>query len=81
VGRGGLAPLDGSESDDVLLNAVFYERMIELLNTWGGRELAEARRWPGYLREGAFRQLPVPAAELTLLGVELYTFGGLGEVQ
>lgn len=76
VDRGGLAPLTGSESDAVMLDAVKYEKMIELLNTWGGRELAEARRWPGYMRDGAFRQLPIPAAELVLLDIPIYTFGG-----
>lgn len=76
VGRGQLTPLTGGESDAVMLNAVKYEKMIELLNTWGGRELAEARRWEGWLREGAFRQLPIPAAELVLLDIPIYTFGG-----
>ena len=77
VGRGGLSALTGSETDAVLLDAVKYERIIELLNTWGGRELAEGRHWDGWLREGAFTQLPVPGGELTLLGVEIYSFGGL----
>ncbi len=77
VGRGGLTPLTAADSDTDMLAAVKYERIIELLNTWGGRELAEARRWDGWLREGAFRQLPVPGGELTVLGVEIYTFGGL----
>lgn len=77
VTRGGLAALAGTETDQVMLDAVKYEKMIELIATWGGRELAEARRWPGWLRDGAFTQLPVPGSELTLLGVDIYTFGGV----
>ncbi|WP_296621522.1 RagB/SusD family nutrient uptake outer membrane protein [Marivirga sp.] len=76
VDRGELDPLTGGESDAVLLEAVKYEKMIELLNTWGGRELAEARRWAGWMRDGAFRQMPIPASELVLLDIPIYTFGG-----
>jgi starch-binding outer membrane protein, SusD/RagB family len=77
VGRGGLPALTGSESNAEMLAAVRYEKIIELLNTWGGRELAEVRRWGDWLRTGAFEQLPVPGEELVLLGVPIYTFGGV----
>lgn len=77
VGRGNLTPLTGAETDADMLFAVKYEKVIELMNTTGGRELSEVRRWGGWLREGAFEQLPVNGAELTLLGVPIYTFGGV----
>ena len=76
VGRGNLSTLTGGESDAVLLDAIYYEKIIELMNTWGGRELAEVRRFDK-LRVGSFEQLPVPGGELTLLGEEIYTFGGV----
>ena len=74
--RGGLPALTGAESDAVLLDAIYYEKIIELMNTWGGRELAEVRRFDK-LQAGSFEQLPVPGGELTLLGEEIYTFGGV----
>lgn len=77
VGRGNLPALTGAESDQDLLDAIKYEKVIELLNTTGGRELSEVRRWGGWLREGAFEQMPVNGGELTLLGVPIYTFGGV----
>ena len=76
VTRGGLAALTGTEADATLLDAIYYEKIIELMNTWGGRDLAEVRRFDK-LQEGSFEQLPVPGGELTLLGIEIYTFGGV----
>lgn len=77
VGRGNLAPLTGGESTDALLSAILYERDIELMNTGPGLPLFDHRRFDD-LQAGTLRHLPVPAKELEVLQLPLYTFGGVG---
>lgn len=86
VGRGGLAPLTGLESDAVLLNAILYERIVEF--TWHGscnvwfyrRMMTPSGNTDAanlyYLEPGTARHLPVPASELSIFGIPFYTFGG-----
>ena len=86
VNRGGLTPLTGLESDAVMLNAITYERIVEL--TWhGGGNVWFHRRimTPAgntdatnlyYLEPASARHLPVPADELSIFGFPFYTFGG-----
>ena len=85
VGRGGLAALTGAEAVNDLLEAIFYERFIELYATMGGLPFYDRRRLPdddgsfapfGGLQPGTPRQFPIPAKELQLLNLENYTFGG-----
>lgn len=76
VGRGNLTALTGAESDAVLLNAVFYERDIELMNTGVGIGFFDMRRRDA-LQKGTFLHFGVPAKELTLLQKPIYTFGGV----
>jgi hypothetical protein len=85
VKRGGLSPLDGSENDQDLLNALYYERLIELMGSSGGNLFYTRRRLPADngnllpltgLQSGTFENYPVPAPELILLKKDLYTFGG-----
>ena len=80
VGRGGLTPLTGSESNDVLLEAIVYERLAELpwTNTLSngyfirrGTTVQSMQLIPGTIPH-----LPVPAQELELFGIPYYTFGG-----
>ena len=86
VGRGGLAPLTGLESDADLLNAILYERIVEFTwhgscNVWFYRRMMTP---PGntdatnlyYLEPLTARHLPVPASELSIFGIPFYTFGG-----
>jgi hypothetical protein len=79
VGRGQLAPVTGAMSDAQLLDAISYERIIEFgwdgaLNSWFHRRIAANRQFQ--LHEGTARHLPIPAAELEVLGIPNYTFGG-----
>lgn len=74
VTRGGLAPVAAAVPD--LLAAIEYERDVELLNT-GAISLYDRRRING-LQAGTFRHMPIPARELEVLGLPVYTFGGVG---
>ena len=85
VGRGGMPALTGAEPDQVLLDAIMHEQMIELFSTNGGQPFYDRRRRPdddgsfdpySGLQPGTPKQFPVPARELNVLGMELYTFGG-----
>jgi hypothetical protein len=74
VGRGGLPPLTGAESDAALLAALQYEQEIEFMGQ-GGTPFYNRRRIDGLIA-GTPRQMPVPAKELDVLVREIYTFGG-----
>lgn len=81
VDRGGLAPLTGAESDDILLREVTYERLVELswhsaTNGYLARRITTTEDL--MLTPGTPLSLPVPASELEALGLPSYTFGGLG---
>ncbi|WP_341216724.1 hypothetical protein [uncultured Wocania sp.] len=73
--RGGLSPLAGTASKDEILDAIFYERYIELFNTAVGSGYFDRRR-TNDLQVGTFRHLPVPSSELEVLSESLYTLGG-----
>ena len=75
VGRGALEPLDGSESAEMMIEKIFYERYVELGWTFPLLGFFDRRRTDDLL-QGTARQLPVPANELALNGFEFYTFGG-----
>lgn len=87
VARGGLPPIAGNASEEEVLQAIRYERAIELLNTapmglwFDRRRLAPRLDYTeldalGGLQYGAPAQLPVPARELQVHGEEPYNFGG-----
>lgn len=85
VDRGGLPALTGSESDQELIDAIMHERFVELFATGAGVPFFDRRRLPdddgsfapySGLQPGTFRQLPIPAKELNVLGEGSYTFGG-----
>ncbi|MEQ9405923.1 MAG: hypothetical protein RIM99_20195 [Cyclobacteriaceae bacterium] len=78
VNRGGLPVLTGSESDQELLNALFYERRAEIGWTWAPVIYYDRRRNDD-LEPGTFKHMPIPDKELNALGLEPYTFGGLGK--
>ena len=77
VNIGGLDPLATGTSQEDVLNAIFYERDIELYRTGLGLPFYDLRR-RGQLQAGTPLHLPVPATELQTLGESLYTFGGVG---
>jgi hypothetical protein len=77
VGRGGLEPLTGSEGDQALLDALFYERDVELFASDMSAPYFDARR-RDLLQPLTPRQMPVPGDELGLRGEPIYTFGGAG---
>jgi hypothetical protein len=77
VTRGQLAPATAGDGATELLNKLYYERQVELFNT-SGVELYDARR-TDRLEPGTVRHLPVPAKELEVLALPIYTFGGVGK--
>lgn len=76
VGRGKLAPVSITDSDQTLLDAITYEREVELLAT-NGYSFFYARH-ANQLQDGTVHHLPVPAKELETDGLPVYTFGGVG---
>lgn len=75
ITRGNLAPLLITSTKSQILDAIFYERYIELYNTGLGNGFFDRRR-TNQLQIGTFRHYPIPASILQVIGVELYTFGG-----
>lgn len=80
VTRGGLQALTGTESDVVMLSEISYERLVEFswsgaLNGWYFRRISADPTHQ--LQPGTAVNLPVSAQELEILGLEVYTFGGL----
>ncbi|MEX2570735.1 MAG: RagB/SusD family nutrient uptake outer membrane protein [Gemmatimonadota bacterium] len=79
-------PTDGNDhcvprQDDgdcgTLLDAIRYERMVELAVTDAVRGYAEMRGW-GTLPDGSLLHWPVPGNVLDLYGLPGYTYGGVG---
>lgn len=75
VERGGMPALTGSESREEMMEALMHERYIELLFTYPALGYYDRRRTDD-LMPGTATQFPVPAKELLLHGLEVYTFGG-----
>lgn len=75
VTRGNLTPLASTATQAEVLDAIFYERYVELFNTALGGGFFDRRR-TNQLQIGTFRHFPVPASVLQVIGQELYTFGG-----
>lgn len=73
--RGQLSPLPANSTKDKILEAIFYERDIELIMTGFGIAFFDMRR-RDMLQKGTVLHFPVPEKELMLLGKETYTFGG-----
>ena len=84
VDNGGLAPITGTESDAELLKAIYYEKLVEY--SWyypvAGYLFRRMTTVPEYqLQPGTVRHLPIPITEANILGIEPYTFGGIGNEQ
>ena len=94
VANGGLPPVDingvpGTAPDCVprkldgscgsLWDALRYEKRIETLGLEGGPAFYDARGW-NFLVQDTPIHFPMPLGDLQLLGIEPYTFGGVGGV-
>ena len=90
VGRGVMNPATGSDPagsptdvqstrDSASLWAKLkHERRIETFQTWAGLAYYDDRGL-GDLVTGTPIHFPVPGAELETLGIQIYTFGGVGQ--
>ncbi|MBN2758320.1 MAG: RagB/SusD family nutrient uptake outer membrane protein [Bacteroidales bacterium] len=76
VSIGTLAALDGTETDAALMDAIFYERALELVYTGVGIEFCDMRR-RDMLQYGTLLHFPVPGAHLEIYGLDYYTYGGV----
>ena len=81
VDRGGLSALTGTESDEELIRALTYERLVEMgwhasCNGYFTRRISTIEDY--MLTPGTPLSFPVPASELEVLGLEIYSFGGIG---
>ena len=76
VTRGNLTPLLATATQTQVLDAIFYERYVELFNSGCGTGFFDRRR-TNQLQVGTFRHFPVPATELQVLEEALYTLGGV----
>ncbi len=72
--RGGLDDVAAAEED--VLNAIYYERLIELFHNGYLIAFCETRRHDD-LQYGTPLHFPVPGKELMALQIDLYTYGGV----
>lgn len=77
--RGGLAPLNGASTKEKVLEAIFYERDIELIQTGFGIAFFDMRR-RDLLQAGTMLHFPIPAKELMVMSMPIYTYGGVNNV-
>ncbi len=74
--RGHLQPLPSDATTKEVEDAIFYERDIELMLTGIGLSFFDMRR-RNMLQTGTPLHFPVPGKELQLMGLDIYTFGGV----
>ena len=74
ITRGNLPPVTINPTE--IENAIFYERTIELPLTGMGIEFFDMRR-RGLLQDGTLLHFPIPAQQLAILNIPVYTFGGV----
>ncbi len=75
VTRGNLPALASNNKDEIL-NAIFYERTLELPLTGMGIEYFDMRR-NGLLQDGSLLHFPIPGQQLEVMSLSNYTFGGI----
>ena len=68
--------LDEITDDNKVLDALFYERDIELMMTGMGTAFFDMRR-RDMLQKGTPLHFPIPAKELNVMVEPIYTFGGV----
>ncbi len=74
--RGNLPDIPLSADKKTVLNAIFYEREIELLGQGYLIGFCDMRR-RDMLQKGTPLHFPVPGNELQILKIDLYTYGGV----
>ena len=75
VTRGQLPPV-AANNGNAVIDAIFYERTMELPLTGMGIEYFDMRR-RDMLQDGSLLHFPVPAQQLEILQEPFYTFGGI----
>ncbi len=75
VNRGQLTPLSLAATKQEILDAIFYERDLELFVAGFAIGYFDMRR-RDMLQPGTMLHFPIPAKELNVLGMAVYTFGG-----
>ena len=75
VTRGMLPPVDAGATLDEVLDAIFYERDIELIDAGFAIAYTDMRR-RDMLQNGTPLHFPLPAGEIAVLLLDDYTFGG-----
>jgi hypothetical protein len=76
VTRGNLDELADNITKEELLDALFYERDIELIQTGFGIAFFDMRR-RDMLQTGTLLHFPIPGKELMVMELPEYTFGGV----
>jgi hypothetical protein len=75
IARAGLPPINGGATATEVLEAIFYERDIELIDSGMGIGYFDMRR-RDMLQRGTILHFPVPASELEILQIPNYTVTG-----
>ena len=70
-----MGPIDGPVSDGTLWAMLKYNKMMEIALSGAGVEFYDIRGWGDLTKNTAYDH-PVPAKELGVLQLELYSFGG-----
>jgi starch-binding outer membrane protein, SusD/RagB family len=73
VTRGNLPPLAANQAQ--ILQAIHYERMVELMLSGMGIEYFQMRK-EGKLQKGSILHFPIPGSQLEVMEMDYYTFGG-----
>jgi len=74
--RGHLSPISASSDKEKVIETIFYERDVELIQTGFGLSFFDMRR-RNMLQPGTPLHFPIPAKELMVMQMPLYTFGGV----
>lgn len=72
--RGALPDVAAGASDADVLDAIFYERQIELYNSGMANAFFDMRRMD-FLQWGTLNHFPMPITEIQLVGIPFYTIG------
>jgi len=76
ISRGQLAEIPAGAAKDVVEDAIFYERTIELYLTGCGIPFFDMRR-QDMLQKGTPLHFPIPGQQLDVMLMPQYTFGGV----
>jgi len=76
INRGNLSEISADATEEEVLEAIFYEREIELINTGGFLSFCDMRR-RDMLQKGTPLHFPIPGYEVEMHNMSYYTFGGV----